>query len=189
MMSRLKALIGSPPCSRTRHAIRVNGVRMKVFGRPAGWSSASYNPKQYTQSRFNGRMGRLWQTLILKAAHHVLEFLPTETLIRARQEQYYEVLRQSDRSGETTLFIEFMFEIIHESLQKQLKHQSVSLSNVDRIALFNTIVQSAFFTRKESLKNLPTISSATASRELRLAVEKDILEKTGDKNTTRCRHL
>lgn len=137
----------------------------------------------------NGRMGRLWQTLILKDAHPVFEFLPTETLIRERQEQYYEALRQSDRSGESTVFIEFMLGIIHESLQELLKHQPMSLSNVDRIALFKTIVESAYFTRKEYLKHFQAISSATASRDLRLAVEKGILEKTGDKNTTRYRYV
>jgi len=136
----------------------------------------------------NGRMGRLWQTLILKHAYPVFEFLPTEALIRERQEQYYEALRQSDRSGESTVFIEFMLGIILESLQELLKNQHVSLSNVDRITVFKTSAQSSYFTRKEYLKYFRTISAVTASRDLRLAVQKGILEKTGDKNTTRYRY-
>ena len=48
----------------------------------------------------NGRMGRLWQTLILKEAYPVFEFLPVETLIKERQEKYYEALAKSDNTGE-----------------------------------------------------------------------------------------
>src|SRR5690554_1754403 len=62
----------------------------------------------------NGRMGRLWQTLILKDAYPVFEFLPIESLIKERQEQYYESLGKSDNTGESTVFIEYMLEIILE---------------------------------------------------------------------------
>jgi len=136
----------------------------------------------------NGRMGRLWQTLILKYSYPVFEFLPIETLIKERQEQYYETLGKSDNIGESTLFIEFMLEIILESLEELLNIQNVSLKNIDRINLFKAIVKDDYFTRKEYLKNFREISSATASRDLSFAVENGIIEKIGDKNTTRYKY-
>ena len=135
----------------------------------------------------NGRMGRLWQTLILKDSYPVFEYLPIETLIKERQEMYYESLGKSDNTGESTLFIEFMLEIILESLEELLNIQNVSLTNIDRLNLFKSIVKNDYFTRKEYLKNFREISSATASRDLKFAVENRLLEKFGDKNTTRYR--
>ncbi len=136
----------------------------------------------------NGRMGRLWQTLILKDSYPVFEYLPIETLIKERQEQYYESLRKSDNTGESTIFIEFILEIILESLEELLSIQNVSLTNIDRINLFKSIVKDDFFTRKEYLKNFREISSATASRDLKFAVENGLFAKFGDKNTTRYRY-
>ena len=136
----------------------------------------------------NGRMGRLWQTLILKDSYPVFEFLPIETLIKERQEQYYESLGKSDNTGESTVFIEFMLEIIFESLEELLSIQNVSLTNIDRINLFNSIVKNDYFTRKDYLKNFREISSATASRDLNFAVVNGMIVKIGDKNTTRYKY-
>lgn len=133
----------------------------------------------------NGRMGRLWQTLILKNAYPVFQFLPIETIIKERQVKYYEALGKSDNSGESTLFIEFMLEIIQESLEDLLSIQNVSLLNIDRINLFKSTIKEDYFTRKDYLKNFREISSATASRDLQFAVENGLIEKTGDKNATR----
>jgi Fic family protein len=133
----------------------------------------------------NGRMGRLWQTLILKEVYPVFEYLPIEALIKERQERYYETLGQSDNTGESTVFIEFMLEIILESLEDLLNIQNVSLSSTDRINLFKSVVKDEYFSRKEYLKNYRELSSATASRDLSSAAEKGLVEKLGDKNTTR----
>lgn len=135
----------------------------------------------------NGRMGRLWQTLLLKESYPVFEYLPIEALIKERQEKYYESLGKSDNTGESTVFIEFMLEIILESLVELLNIQNVSLTNIDRINLFKSIVKNDFFTRKEYLMNFREISPATASRDLKFASENELIEKTGDKNTTRYR--
>jgi len=133
----------------------------------------------------NGRMGRLWQTLILKEVYPVFEYLPVEALIKEQQDKYYETLGQSDNAGESTVYIEFMLEIILESLEDLLNIQNVSLSNIDRINLFKSVVKDEYFSRKEYLKNYRELSSATASRDLSSAAENGLVEKLGDKNTTR----
>jgi Fic family protein len=75
----------------------------------------------------NGRMGRLWQTLILSRWHQLWAFLPVEDLVRARQNEYYEVLGNCDTQGDCTLFVEFMMQILRDALVKSVeKQQSVS---------------------------------------------------------------
>jgi len=137
----------------------------------------------------NGRMGRLWQTLLLKEAYPVFEFLPIEKLIKERQVEYYKILGECDNAGESTEFIEFMLEIISESLDELLGVQNVNLTNLDRLNLFRSIVKEDYFARKEYLKNFREISSATASRDLKFGVDNGMIEKVGDKNTARYRFV
>lgn len=133
----------------------------------------------------NGRMGRLWQTVILKQYSPVFEFLPVETLIKERQSEYYNVLGQSDNQGNSTSFIEFMLQIIDESLEELLTTQNINLTSSDRIKLFKEISGSNSFSRQEYMRHFKDISSATASRDLKEAVDKGILVKIGDKRMTR----
>jgi Fic family protein len=133
----------------------------------------------------NGRMGRLWQTLILMQQYPVFEFLPVESLIKENQEEYYKVLSLSDKSGHSTPFIEFMLDIILQSLESLLKTQNRTLSQQDRIELYKDIISNNHFSRKDYLQNYKDISQATASRDLKWAVEQEILIKTGDKRLTK----
>ena len=68
----------------------------------------------------NGRMGRLWQTLILKDQYPIFEFIPLESLISKSQKEYYKALSDSDKMGKSTLFIEYMLKIIDQSLADSL---------------------------------------------------------------------
>lgn len=137
----------------------------------------------------NGRMGRLWQTMILKEYSPVFEFLPIETLIKERQQDYYDILGKSDNQGTSTSFIEFMLEIINQTLEDLLSSQNLNLKNTDRIEAFKGIIGSDYFSRQGYLRQNKDISSATASRDLKEAVDKDILEKSGDKRLTKYRYL
>jgi len=67
----------------------------------------------------NGRIGRLWQTLMLSRWHPVFEWLPTETLIRRHQADYYQALQVShDPEIDAAPFITFMLDIIEHSLRQ-----------------------------------------------------------------------
>lgn len=64
----------------------------------------------------NGRMGRLWQTLILSRWRPVLAYLPVETVIRDQQQAYYAALSASDQLAEATPFVEFMLLALQQAL-------------------------------------------------------------------------
>ena len=64
----------------------------------------------------NGRMGRLWQTLILTRWNPLFAWIPVESLIHARQSEYYEAIRESSAKGESTPFITYMLEAIQEAI-------------------------------------------------------------------------
>lgn len=137
----------------------------------------------------NGRMGRLWQTLLLKQQYPVFEFLPVETIIKKRQADYYKALSKSDKAGNSTWFIEFMLQILVAGLEELMIVEHTALTATDRISLFKTTIAGKSFTRKDYLRCFKEISAATGSRDLKEAAESGLLEKQGDKRTTVYRFL
>lgn len=135
----------------------------------------------------NGRMGRLWQTLILMQQYPVFEYLPVESLIKQKQREYYKKLSESDKKGESTPFIEFMLEILLESLKDITKNQAITLYAEDRIRLFKEKIGKSKFSRKEYMQSFKNISAPTASRDLKWAVDESILEKYGELRLTEYR--
>ena len=77
----------------------------------------------------NGRIGRLWQQLLLMKEHNIFEYLPIESLIKQNQQEYYKTLSVCDKLGESTLFIDFMLNIILKTLKEYSKN--VVLPNSD----------------------------------------------------------
>lgn len=132
----------------------------------------------------NGRMGRLWQTLILMEKYPVFEYLPFETLISKDQDKYYNALSQSDKLGNSTRFIEYMLNVIDNSIGELLNFNSRTLSEKDRLEYFGSLGKMEF-TRKDYMDIFKDISSATASRDLKKGVELNLFEKTGEMNKTR----
>lgn len=131
----------------------------------------------------NGRMGRLWQTLILMQDYPIFEFLPFETLISKNQKEYYNALSISDKEGKSTKFIEYMLKIIESSLSELLENSTRKINDKERVQLFLENNENVF-SRKDYMNYFKDISSATASRDLKNAVENGIISKTGDKKTT-----
>ena len=75
----------------------------------------------------NGRLGRLWQTLVLARWRPLFAHIPVESLILARQADYYKAIRRSSAEGESTAFIEFMLEVIAEALLNPTASDQVAL--------------------------------------------------------------
>lgn len=66
----------------------------------------------------NGRLGRLWQTLILGHCNDLFYMIPIESIIRDRQPAYYSALRQSDESGNSTSFVEFLLDAMLDACRQ-----------------------------------------------------------------------
>ena len=132
----------------------------------------------------NGRMGRLWQTVILMNEFPVFEFLPFETLISKRGKAYYDALSKSDKAGNSTYFIEFVLEIIDESLSQLLSYKGRVMTSLDRIEYFLSVGPKEF-SRKDYMNVFKDISTATASRDLKNAIDQLKILKIGEKRLAR----
>ena len=92
----------------------------------------------------NGRMGRLWQTLILIEKYPIFEFLPFENLISNDQEKYYKALAESDKSGTSTKFIEYMLKFIEISISELLDFNNRTMNEKDRLEYYVSLNQIKF---------------------------------------------
>lgn len=132
----------------------------------------------------NGRMGRLWQTLILMKQYPVFEYIPFETMISKNQNDYYQALALSDKSGKSTIFIEYMLAIIDKSLGELLDFNQRIFKDTDRLEFFISLGVKEF-TRKTYMNTFKDISSTTASRDLKKGIELNLFECTGQLNQTK----
>ena len=66
----------------------------------------------------NGRMGRLWQTVLLVKWQPVFAWLPIESMIREQQQEYYECISETTRKQNGAIFAEFMLEVISEAVKQ-----------------------------------------------------------------------
>jgi len=132
----------------------------------------------------NGRMGRLWQTLILMTKYPVFEYIPFETLISNDQERYYNALASCDKVGKSTIFIEYMLNVINESLLNLLNFNNRNFNSEQRLNYFLSL-KIKEFTRKVYMNIFKDISSSTASRDLKQGIELNMFIKKGEKNKTK----
>ena len=116
----------------------------------------------------NGRIGRLWQSVILHSWKKVFSAIPTESIVRDHQEKYYEALENSTTLGESTPFIEFMLEVILESIKKSLK-SSVKISVKSSVNTEDNILKLFKENPKITISELAQILNLTSR-----AIEKQI---------------
>jgi len=102
----------------------------------------------------NGRLGRLWQTLILSRWNPLLAWLPIEEVIRSRQQGYYESLGQADQLGDLEPFVAYQLEAIHDALRSEIGSEKGSeikaepLSAIDLAILRDLTVESNLSARR-----------------------------------------
>ncbi len=100
----------------------------------------------------NGRMGRLWQSVMLHAYNPLFSSLPIESIVRDHQQEYYKALEDATSLGESTPFIEFMLEMILESIIKVGKEVGNKVGNLTENQM--TIIQIMKDNSKASAKLL-----------------------------------
>lgn len=126
----------------------------------------------------NGRMGRLWQTLILSKWEPILAYLPVESVIRMRQTAYYEALAEADRIASATPFIEFMLQALHDAMTEVLIKTSVITSGKTSGKIIDALNKNCFMTIPE-LAHMIGISTRSIERNLQKLQKDGRLRRIG----------
>ena len=108
----------------------------------------------------NGRMGRMWHTLILYKWKPIFGWLPIETIIRERQEEYYNALGKADSKADSGVFIEFLLQAIYDSLKEYDKTEQVTVQVTEQVerlldAIGDDIVSSKELMERLGIKHRP----------------------------------
>ena len=130
----------------------------------------------------NGRMGRLWQTLILSKWEPILAYLPVESVIRMRQTAYYEALAEADKIASATPFIEFMLQALHDAMTEVLIKTSVitsgEMSGKTSGKIIDALNKNCFMTIPE-LAHMIGISTRSIERNLQKLQKDGRLRRIG----------
>jgi Fic family protein len=128
----------------------------------------------------NGRIGRLWHTLLLTQWKPLFAWLPVESIIHDRQDEYYAAINRSNFEGESTAFIEFMLSAIKEALieavqtsgaAENMTTEELRWYKIERFLKKNTTITNA------DVRQLFQVASATANRILAKFTEDGKLQK------------
>ena len=119
----------------------------------------------------NGRVGRLWHTLLLSKWNPAFVWLPVESIIHDRQQEYYAAINTSNDAGESTVFIEFMLSAIKASLTDAISTSDVmSDGKMDKATIRWNKIQEYLKTHdyimNADVRDLCEVSAATANRIL-----------------------
>ena len=130
----------------------------------------------------NGRVGRLWHTLLLSKWNPTFAWLPVESIIHDRQQDYYNAINASNNAGESTAFIEFMLSAIKASLidatemsddmsDEKLDKKTLRLKKIEQFLRTHEYIMNA------DVRDLCGVSAATANRILAGLTETGALKK------------
>lgn len=131
----------------------------------------------------NGRVGRLWHTLLLSKWKPAFAWLPVESIIHDRQREYYDAINASNDAGESTVFIEFMLSAIKTSLIEAIStSDEMSDGKMDKATLRWNKIQEYLKTHdyimNADVRELCGVSAATANRILVKLVTDNKIKKS-----------
>ena len=111
----------------------------------------------------NGRMGRMWHSLLLGRWNEIFYWLPVEELIRLRQDEYYNALGKSDTDADSCAFVEFLLQVIMDTLQNttvvgndDVEEQRDPLVDKLREAIGNDVLSASEIMKRLGLSHRPT---------------------------------
>ena len=134
----------------------------------------------------NGRVGRLWHTLLLSRWNPVFAWLPVESIIHDRQQEYYAAINASNEAGESTVFIEFMLSAIKASITETMEVSDEMMDEMSdgkmdkatqRWKKIEAYLKNHDYIMNADVRELCGVSSATANRILATLVENKKLKK------------
>ena len=130
----------------------------------------------------NGRVGRLWHTLLLSKWNAAFAWLPVESIIHDRQQEYYDAINASNGAGESTAFIEFMLSAIKASLMDAIRtSDEMSDGKMDKATLrwkkIEEYLKTHDYIMNADVRELCGVSAATANRILAKLAAEEKLQK------------
>ena len=128
----------------------------------------------------NGRIGRLWHTLLLSNWKPLFAWLPVESIIHDRQDEYYRAINKSNAEGESTVFIEFMLSAIKAALVEAVETTDATQNMTDnelRLFKIEQYLQKNQYITNAIVQQMFRVSTATANRILAKAVDDGCLQK------------
>ena len=128
----------------------------------------------------NGRMGRLWQTLILSHWKPLFNNVPLESVIKECQQDYYDALGQADNSADSTAFIVFMLQAILNTIEQNAPVNIENLKTPD--AIIKLIKSNPQIKRKEMAERIGK-DIRTTDRAIKTLQESDQLKRIGSDKT------
>lgn len=129
----------------------------------------------------NGRMARLWQNLILTKWNEIFEYIPIESQILKYQDKYYDAIDLSNKRGNSTIFVEFMLDMIDKTLDEMINDLSKSTNNIsDELSkLLNVMEKDIPYSANDLLKLLNIKTKETLrSSYLNLAIKNNLIKMT-----------
>ncbi len=132
----------------------------------------------------NGRMGRLWQSLILGRLNPVFEHVPVENMVFANQENYYNAIYESTKSGQSGPFIDFMLREIRNTILKYKRIEKVpdkvldKVPNKTQMMIVRLLMESPRMTSTQLAEKIG-ISSRGVVKAIQSLKRQGILERVG----------
>ena len=127
----------------------------------------------------NGRIGRLWQTLILSHWNPLFAFLPVESVIRDRQADYYRVLASCDKAGNSSAFIDFLLNAILTALRAVSATDQVADQLTDQVKSLLKALNAKPLSAVECMQRLKLSHRPTfRANYLHPALEQGLIERT-----------
>lgn len=102
----------------------------------------------------NGRMGRMWQTLLLYKWKSLFGWLPIETLIREQQGEYYKVLGECDHNADSAKFVEFLLTVVYDALCEIADTEQVTVQVTEQVKKLLEVMDNKEYSTKELMELL-----------------------------------
>lgn len=124
----------------------------------------------------NGRVGRLWHTLLLSKWNPLFAWVPVESIIHDRQSAYYQAINNANNAADSTCFIEFMLSAIKDAILEvaALPSKVKPIAESREQTILDFLSQHGEIANSD-VRKLLSISAATANRVLNGMVEKGMI--------------
>lgn len=121
----------------------------------------------------NGRMGRMWQTLLLMRWQPIFAWIPVETIVKEHQQDYYKAIAKSDKEGESTTFVAFMLRCLRIALQEMQESNQKSNQKI-----LDAICRNPSVSIRE-LRELVGLSESGVKKVIKRLRDKGVIRRVG----------